>query len=110
MSVHDAQIDLPSLPANWTITLGSTTGQQHWPAILSRASSTQQHQWSAPLTGIIGQTPWQHVQNTLMMMMLSMLPKPRFMRKPFFLSESHNWENNVTNQPGRQNKKNIPKK
>jgi hypothetical protein len=35
MRVHECArpaIDLPSLPANWTATLGSTTGHHHWPA------------------------------------------------------------------------------
>jgi hypothetical protein len=35
MRVHECArpaIDLPSWPANWTATLGSTTGHHHWPA------------------------------------------------------------------------------
>jgi hypothetical protein len=62
-------IDLPRKPANWTATLGSTTGQHHWPALSTpQASSTGRHNWSEPLAGIIGQDPWQHVPNTSMMM------------------------------------------
>jgi hypothetical protein len=72
MLVHECEpraINWPSWPVNWTTTLGSTTGQRHWPALLPPlASNTGHHRWSAPLAGIIGQDPWQHVPNTLMMM------------------------------------------
>jgi hypothetical protein len=82
MCMHECArsgIDLPSWPANWTATLGSTTGHNHWPALLPPlASSTGHYHWSAPLAGIIGQDPWQHVPNTstmmtMMMMMLMMI-------------------------------------
>jgi hypothetical protein len=43
-------------PTNWTATLGSTTGQHHWPALITPLSnSTGHHHWPAPLAGIIGQ-------------------------------------------------------
>ena len=55
-------IHLPSWPANWTATIGSTTGQHHWLALITPlASSTGHHHWSAPLAGNIGQDPWQHI-------------------------------------------------
>jgi len=42
----------------------SNTGQHHWPSLLTPlASSTGHHHWSAPLAGIIGKDPWQHVPN-----------------------------------------------
>jgi hypothetical protein len=67
-------IDLLSWPANWTATIGSTTGQHHWPALITPlASSTGHHHWSAPLAGNIGQDPWQHVTNTSIMTMLMIL-------------------------------------
>ena len=54
--------------------LGSTTGQHHWPALLTAlASSIGRHQWSAPLAGIIGQDPWEHVPNRSMLMMTMMM-------------------------------------
>jgi hypothetical protein len=41
-------LDLLSWPANWTATIGSTTGQHHWPALITPlASSTGHHHWSA---------------------------------------------------------------
>jgi len=50
------------------------TCQHHWPGLLTPlASSTGSHHWSAPLAGIIGQDPWQHVPNTSMMMTMTML-------------------------------------
>jgi hypothetical protein len=60
-------INLPSRPASWTATQGSTTGHHHWPALFTPlAKSTGNHHWSAPLAGIIGQDPSQHVLNTSM--------------------------------------------
>ncbi len=38
MCVHECALRalyLPSGPANWTATLGSTTGQHHWPGLLT---------------------------------------------------------------------------
>jgi hypothetical protein len=65
---------LPSWPANWTATLGSTTGHHHWPALLTpRASSTGHQHWSTPLAGIIGQDLWQHVPNMAMLMPMMMM-------------------------------------
>jgi len=52
---------LPSRPASWTATLGSVTGQHHWPSLLTPlASCTGQQHWSAPLAGNIGQDPSQY--------------------------------------------------
>ena len=52
---------MPSRPANWTATLGSITGQHHWPSLLTPlASCTGQQHWSAPLAGNIGQDPSQY--------------------------------------------------
>jgi hypothetical protein len=77
MCVHEcarSAISLPSWPANWTATLGSTTGQHNWPALLTPlTSSIGRHHWSAPLAGIIGPDPWQHVPNTSMMTMLMIM-------------------------------------
>jgi hypothetical protein len=78
MCVHECArcaIDLPSRPANWTASLGSTTGRHHhWPALLAPlASSTGRHSWSDLLAGIIGQDPWQHVPNTSMMMTMMIM-------------------------------------
>ena len=43
---------------HWPAPLASTTGQHQWPALLTPlASSTGHHHLSAPLAGIIGQTP-----------------------------------------------------
>ena len=43
---------------HWPAPLASTTGRDHWPALLTPlASSTGHHHLSAPLAGIIGQTP-----------------------------------------------------
>ena len=55
-------------PTNWTATLGSTTGQHHWPALITPLSnSTGHHHWPAPLAGGIGQDPLatcsKHVDN-----------------------------------------------
>jgi hypothetical protein len=54
--------ELAKLASKVDSKIGRTTGQSH-------------HHWCAPLTGIIGQDPWQHVPNTLMMvsMMLMMM-------------------------------------
>ncbi len=43
-------IDLPRRPANWTATLGSTTGHHHWPALLS----TGQQHWPPQLVRTTG--------------------------------------------------------
>ena len=65
---------LAKLASNGTATIGSTTGQHHWPALITPlASSTGHHHWSAPLAGTIGQDPWQHVTNTSIMTMLMIL-------------------------------------
>jgi hypothetical protein len=67
-------IDLPSWPANWTATLGNTTGHTHFPALLTPlANSTGHHHWSAPLDGIIGQDLWQQVPNTSIMMTMMIM-------------------------------------
>jgi hypothetical protein len=77
MLVHECEpraINWPSWPVNWTTTLGSTTGQRHWPALLPPlASNTGHHRWSTSLAGIFGQDPWQHVPNTLMMMTMMLI-------------------------------------
>jgi hypothetical protein len=61
MCVHEcarSAISLPSWPANWTATLGSTIGQHNWPALFTPlTSSIGRHHWSAPLAGIIGPDP-----------------------------------------------------
>jgi hypothetical protein len=49
MCVHECArsgTDLPSWPTNWTATLGSTTGHNHWPAY---------HHWPAALAATAGQ-------------------------------------------------------
>jgi hypothetical protein len=39
-----------SWPTNWTAQLGSTSGQHHWPALLTPPdSATDQHHWPAAL-------------------------------------------------------------
>jgi len=48
--------------------------QHHWPTLVTPlASIIGRYHWSAPLAGIIGQDPWQHVPNTSVMTMLMML-------------------------------------
>ena len=56
MCVHECArcaTDLPSWPTNWTAQLGSTTGQHHWPALL-----TPLDRWPPPLVSTTGRHHW----------------------------------------------------
>ena len=87
------QSESPSHPS--AVCLNACCGPLSLALLTPRASSTEQHQWSAPLAGTIGQDSWQHVPNTSMMMtMLIMLMR---MISVCFLWTQHTQHTHTTN-------------